>query len=228
MREPIRLYITAEGDTELQFVKNVLFEYLFLSKNVYCEVRKVATSKKLNKRGGMTTYAKAKEDIMRWMKNATREARFSTMFDFYSLPSDFPGLTEAKKKDPYQAVEHIEKSIQKDISDDRFIPYIQLYEFESLLFSGLDSFLSEYSGRSKQIEQLKNQLAQAPNGNPELINGKKETSPSHRISKLIPEYQKKSSGTLLARLITIDHIRTKCLHFNEWLTKLENLNNIIE
>ncbi len=62
------------------------------------------------------------------------------------------------------------------------------------------------------------------NNNPELINDKRDTSPSHRILSLIPEYQKVSSGSLLADLISIDILRAKCKHFNDWLTKLESIN----
>jgi len=45
-----------------------------------------------------------------------------------------------------------------------------------------------------------------------------------QTESLIPEYQKVSSGSLLTDLISIDVLRAKCYHFNEWLTKLEILN----
>jgi len=86
----------------------------------------------------------------------------------------------------------------------------------------LDILLLEYEDKSKEIENLKTVLSQY-NNNPELINDKKETSPSHRIIAQIPEYQKVSSGSLITDLISIDVLRSKCSHFNEWLTKLEKL-----
>ena len=87
-----------------------------------------------------------------------------------------------------------------------------------------DVLLLEYEDKSKEIAILKNVLSQSPyDDNPELINDKKETSPSHRIIAQIPEYQKVSSGSLITDLISIEVLRSKCGHFNEWLTLLERL-----
>ena len=225
MRKYIRLNITTEGPTELRFVKDVLSKHL-QPYNIFCDHRSVLTSKEYHKRGGMTNYAKAKKDIQQWMNSEnSSDTRFSTMFDYYALPNDFPGYSDAQKlANPYDKVKCIEEAFAKDIDDNRFIPYIQLHEFEALLFSDLDVLLLEYEGKNKEIDNLKTILSQSPHeNNPELINDKKETSPSHRIIAQIPEYQKVSSGSLIADLISIDVLRSKCSHFNEWLTKLEKL-----
>jgi hypothetical protein len=147
------------------------------------------------------------------------------MFDYYALPGDFPGYADAQKlTDPYEKVNCIEKAFAEDVHDSRFIPYIQLHEFEALLYSNLDILLLEYEDKSREVAHLGTALSQWPyNNNPELINDKKETSPSHRITARIPEYQKASSGSLIADLISIDVLRARCRHFNEWLTKLERL-----
>jgi hypothetical protein len=224
----IRLNITTEGSTELRFVKDVLFKYL-QPYGIYCDHRSVLTSKEYRQRGGMTTYAKAKKDIQQWINaENSNDRRFTTMFDFYALPTDFPGYSDAQKcTNPYEKVKYIENAFAKDINDNRFIPYIQLHEFEALLFSDLDILLLEYEGRGNEVKILKNTLSQPPyNNNPELINEKRETSPSYRIMMQIPEYQKITSGSLLTDLISIDVLRTRCKHFDEWLTKLENLTTI--
>ena len=54
------------------------------------------------------------------------------MIDLYALPDDFPG-TEAFKgeQDPYRRVEGMEQALAEDIDDPRFMPYIQLHEFEA-------------------------------------------------------------------------------------------------
>ena len=225
MSKNIRLNITTEGVTELRFVKDVLFKH-FQPYGIYCDHRSVLTSKEYHKRGGVTNYAKVKKDIQQWIRSENSSGRrFTTMLDYYALPSDFPGYIDAQKFiNPYDKVKCIEKAFAEDINDNRFIPYIQLHEFEALLYSNLDILLLEYEDKSKEIEDLKNVLSQPPyNNNPELINDGKETSPSHRIIKQIPEYQKVSSGSLIADLISIDILRSKCSHFNEWLTKLEGL-----
>ncbi len=225
MNKCIRLNITTEGATELRFVKDVLFKHL-QPYGIYCSYRSVLTSKEYHKRGGMTNYAKAKKDIQQWLKEeSSSDRRFTTMFDYYALPNDFPGYSDAQRlTSPYDKVKCIEEALAENIKDARFIPYIQLHEFEALLFAGLEMLLLEYEERSKEVENLKKLLSQAPyNNNPELINDQKETAPSHRIIAEIPEYQKVNSGSLITGLISIAVIRSKCRHFDEWLTKLEKL-----
>ena len=220
----IRLNITTEGQTEFRFVKDVLYSHL-QPYGIFCDVRSVLTSKEYKKRGSITNYAKAKKDIQQWIKQEnSADRRFTTMFDFYALPNDFPGYSDAKKySNPYDKVKCIEEAFAKDMNDSRFIPYIQLHEFEALFFSDLDILLLEYEDKHEEIKNLKITLLQSPyNGNPELINDKKGTAPSHRLLSQIPEYQKVSSVSLL-NLISIDVLREKCSHFNEWLTHLEKI-----
>jgi len=225
MNNFIRLNITTEGQTEFGFVKNVLSKHL-RPFEVFCKVRSVLISKQHKKRGGMTSYLKVKKDIQQWMKqDNSADSRFTTMFDYYALPNDFPGYSEAQTiNDPYNKIACIENAFAEDLNDYRFIPYLQLHEFEALLYSDLDILLLEYENKSKEIKILKHVLSKFPyNNNPELINDRIESSPSHRIISLIPEYQKSSSGSLLTDLISIDVIREKCKHFDGWLTKLELL-----
>jgi hypothetical protein len=132
-----RLHITAEGQTEESFVNNTLKQHL-ASHGVYADVRRVLTGKKHGKlyRGGMTNYAKAKNDIVRWLKEeqGNGDVAFSTMFDLYALPEDFPGFAEAKRlNNPYQKVAAIEEAFARDIDDYRFIFSVPL---------SLDSFSS--------------------------------------------------------------------------------------
>ena len=46
----------------------------------------------------MTTYEKAKKDIERWLREeaGNNDVAFTTMFDSYALPEDFPGFGEAR------------------------------------------------------------------------------------------------------------------------------------
>ncbi len=112
----IRLNITAEGQTEEQFVKQVLSSHLGAF-NIATDVRRVLTSKDKRKsyRGGLISYAKAKKDIETWLReDAHPEARFTTMFDLYALPKDFPKYEEAQKiKDPYEKVRFLEEAIRR-------------------------------------------------------------------------------------------------------------------
>ena len=178
-----RLHITAEGQTEETFVNRTIRPYLaqFV---VFADVRRVLTSRKRGKefRGGMTSYMKAKNDIERWLQEEKHntDVAFTTMFDYYALPSDFPGFAEAQRlRDPYQKVTTIEKAFAEEINDRRFIPYIQLHEFETLLFVDPQKFEIEYFDKPEGIATLCS--IKEYYDNPELINQGKETAPSKRI-----------------------------------------------
>ncbi len=226
MKKFTRLNVTAEGQTEERFVKDTLSPYLG-KYNVSTDVRCVLTSKDKKKcyRGGLISYAKAKSDILMWLKEDNNsEARFTTMFDLYALPNDFPKFEESKKIiNAYDRVVFLETAFAQDIKDHRFVPYIQLHEFESLILSKPEELEIEYFEHSKEITKLKQLVVEK--GNPELINDSPETAPSKRIIKLIPEYEcnKVSVGASIVGLIGIDFLKGECKHFNDWITKLENL-----
>jgi len=90
----IRLHIIVEGQTEEAFVKRVLRDYLGHF-NIVTDVRCVETSRGSLRiyRGGMIDYGRVRRDVIRWMKeDRNRDACFTTMFDLFRLPRDFPGL----------------------------------------------------------------------------------------------------------------------------------------
>jgi hypothetical protein len=221
----IRLHVTAEGQTEQNFANRVLTPHL-ANLNVFVDARCVLTSKdnRAGKeyRGGLKSYEKAKKDIQTWLKEDKHaECRFTTMFDLYALPDNFPGYTDAKKKtDPYEWVRILEESLAWDIDDRRFIPYIQLHEFEALILADPRQLDWEYLEHDVPIENL---ISMVGSQNPELINDGKETAPSKRILKEIPEYDKVTAGVAVAGKIGLQTLREKCNHFNEWLSGLEQL-----
>ena len=219
----IRLHVTAEGQTEQAFVKNVLSPHL-APFNVFADARSVLTSKdkKAHKEyhGGLINYQKARADIVTWLKEDHHsECRFTTMFDLYALPEDFPGYADAAKlNDPYARVLALEDAFSQDIDDRRFIPYIQLHEFEALILADPKQLDWEYLEHDEPITNL---VTMVGSQNPEMINDGPQTAPSKRILKEIPEYDKVTSGVSVAQKIGIDSLRQKCSHFADWLTKLE-------
>ncbi len=224
----IRLNIIVEGQTEEAFVGRVLMGPLALA-GVGVSVRCVETSrdKKRHKifRGGLLDYNRAKRDLLRWMKeDQKQDAWFTTMFDLYALPDDFPGRIEAKR--PPTALERVislEEAFSTDFAHPRFIPYIQLHEFEALLFADpakLDwAFIEHEEAIAKLVE------AAASFKSPEDIDDGQTTAPSKRIIQAIPEYaaRKTSAGPLVAEKIGLPILRAKCLHFDAWLKKIEAL-----
>jgi hypothetical protein len=174
-------------------------------------------------RGGLPDYGKARRDLERWMAEDSG-AVFTTMFDLYALPADFPGYEEARRlPNPYERVAFLERALAADVGGHRVIPYFQLHEFEALLFCDPQKFDREYLEHEQQIARLV-AIAEA-HDSPELIDDGPETAPSKRIVEHIPEYafQKASRGPLIAQRIGIERMRGRCPHFAEWLGRLESL-----
>jgi hypothetical protein len=146
------------------------------------------------------------------------------MIDLYGLPDDFPGVAAARSQaDPYRRVELLEKSLNEDIEDPRFLPYVQLHEFEAILLAKPQVFDTYYDKFLREIEKLVD-LAKSVDS-PERINDGENTAPSKRIAALIPDYAraKPTAGPILAAAIGLPAIREKCPHFDAWLRRLEDL-----
>lgn len=223
-----RLYLFAEGQTEQTFASNTLMEHL-ATKGVYLQNPVlIAHARKKGQvhRGGGRNYVPIKNDILRFLAQENgRDVFFTTMIDLYAIHKGFPGLEESEKlrSFPQQRVEFLEGSFAADIGDPRFIPYIQLHEYEAYLFSDPAMFHQFYDGHSKQIEELK--AISRKHSSPELINDGQYTSPSKRIIRHLPDYEgaKRVVGPQVASLIGLDKIRSKCPHFAAWLSRLEAL-----
>lgn len=224
----VRLHITAEGQTEQAFVKTILAPHLGAF-GVFADARCVMTGrdKRIGKtyRGGLISYKKAKSDIVNWLKeDGHADCRFSTMFDLYHLPKDFPGYSNAARQtDPYSRIGVLEEALRGDINDRRFIPHIQLHEFEALIFADVRQLDWEYLDHEAPIQRLENVLNTTRDQNPELIDDNPETAPSKRIIREIPEYDKANAGVLVAQKIGLPVMTSQCSHFRDWVESLERL-----
>ncbi len=170
-------------------------------------------------------YERSKRDLTRWMReDQNRDARFTTMIDLYGLPSDFPGYEEAaRQSDPYNRVTVLEARLAEDLGDRRLIPYVQLHEFEALLFCDPSGLADLFIGNAEAVRRLAD-VASAV-ASPELMNDGDRTAPSKRIIEEIPQYaaQKAFAGSIVAERIGIGLMRQKCSHFDAWVGRLELL-----
>jgi len=222
----IRLHVVAEGQTEEAFVNQVLKKHLSRFR-VYVDVRCVETSRKRGRvfRGGVLNYDQVKRDVSLWIsEDRKRDARFTTMLDLYALPESFPGFEAARNLvNPMDRVQQLETAFERDLNHPRFIPYLQLYEFEALLFSEPARAAVFFIGEDKAIKRLEAIASSFPS--PEHIDDGFETAPSKRIARELPRYafEKSAAGPIIAGEIGLAKIREKCAHFNAWLTRLEKL-----
>ena len=190
--------------------------------NVFVEARLIPTSPK-GKGGALST-----QRVLRFLSNALKErsdTHVTTFFDLYGLPSDFPGLT-GSPPDPLDRASAIEASLHEEVvslarcRSDRFLPHIQPYEFEALLFSDASQFAHEQPAWAGSVQELA--LACRRGGSPEHINDGSKTHPSARLARL-PGYRKVRHGTAVASRIGLERIRRECTHFDKWLARLESL-----
>lgn len=219
------LHVLCEGQTEERFVKEVLAPYL-QQFNIFPKPILLLTSKKKNARGGMISYSQAKRDLTilfkRHRDNGSEHHVFTTMFDFYALPDDFPGATDyVGGQDVRSHLASLERKFATDIDHESFIPYIQLHEFEALLFVDITKLALEYPKCADSINELKAQTDTY--GDPELINNSPETAPSKRIIKALEKeynYNKVQSGSAITSNIGLDSLLQKCKHFSEWIDSI--------
>ena len=167
-----------------------------------------------------------KNDIQRFLaQEKDADVFFTTMIDLYAIHAEFPGLNEAEKlrNMPEKRVELLEQRFANDVGDLRFIPYIQLHEYEAYLFADPTWFEYFYDHHANEIAALK-AIADS-HDTPELINDGQHSAPSKRIIAEFPDYEdaKSAVGPQLAELIGLDVIRSKCPHFSTWLSRLEQL-----
>jgi hypothetical protein len=225
----VRLYVFAEGQTEQTFANTLIKPHLY-QYNVFMNPPiLIAHAKKKGQvhRGGGRNYTPMKNDILRFLKQEkSLDVFFTTMIDLYAICPGFPGLAEAElmSQDPLKKVAFLEQKFADDINDRRFIPYIQLHEYEAYLFSDPSCFEYLSDGNIDKITALQ-KIANAYK-TPELINDGLQTAPSKRIIAQFPSYGKAKStfGPQLAARIGLPVIRRACYHFNQWLLKLESLN----
>jgi hypothetical protein len=223
-----RLFLFAEGQTEQTFGDTVLKPHLAKFGVYLVGPILIANARKKGRihRGGGRRYAPMKNDISRFLRQEKGgDVYFTTMIDLYALHSDFPGLAGAEKLRhlPYERVQALEESFANDIGDPRFVPYIQLHEYEAYLFSDPSKFDCVYDGHRKQIAALE-AIAERSKG-PEWIDDGPHSAPSKRIIAQIADYAGAKSvvGPQVAASIGLDVIRSKCPHFAEWLSRLESL-----
>lgn len=208
-----RLYIVVEGQTEEEFVTKVLAPHL-LNQGILC-VTPVAIHRGRGARGGMVSYEPLKDDILRLLREGDAPI-VSTLIDFFRCP-DTPGKEVWNKATNHQQeVELREQEIGRDIGSRHFIPYIQLHEFEALLFSSGVAFGELFSPEeSDKLCKIVDEFS-----NPEEINTTPDRAPSKRILAIVSGYDKVAHGGLIARRIGIKVIMARCPRFRAWVERL--------
>ena len=217
----VRIKLFLEGQTEEDFVKQVL-NPIFSPQGIYFFPILAGISAK--QRGGIVSYDKTKRELVRLCKQ-DKKAKVSTLIDYYGLPNEFPGIDDLKGKtigneNLHKTIEELERKLEADIDQPNFIANYMIHEFEALLFCQPEKF-SDCFGDDGNLELLLKAKNEFPT--PEHINNSRITAPSKRILSVIPNYKKRLHGPRIAKAIGLDTMRQQCLHFHQWLEKIEAL-----
>ncbi|WP_454966649.1 DUF4276 family protein [Capnocytophaga leadbetteri] len=205
--------IICEGPTEEVFCSNLLSQYLQNSCRI--EIRLL---------GGNCNWQRIKDMAEKALKQQ-KNALVTTFFDYYGVKTKkFPNWKETvgiNKANVRERIEILENGMLEEIDSNlryRFIPYVQLHEFEALLFNNIEVFDEMFEFEQYDRAKLLNVFNEFPD--PEMIDQGTETSPSHRLIKIIPAYRKVIQGNAIAEKIGIEQIRQKNKHFNDWIEQL--------
>jgi hypothetical protein len=216
-----RVVIICEGETEREFCKTLLASY-FGKRNIYIQSPLIKRSM-----GGIVRWEILKKEIETYLRE--NDVFVTMLIDYYGVYSKyhFPSWDQAQKiSDKNARIDFLEKAMQNDINEsvrNRFIPYMQLHEFEGLLFNEIEIFYEQVPKEELVgLTELKQTFKDYPD-NPEMINSNPETSPSHRLERIISGYNKVLYGHYFAEAIGLNRIRNKSPRFNEWLRRIEDV-----
>lgn len=219
----IRVHVICEGQTEEMFVNELLVP-TFLAKDLLLVPALIGRP---GHKGGNFKFERLQTDVKNRLLGE-RTAYCTTFFDYYGLPQSFPGKDiHDSQVDIVTKATSVQEAMTTEltrlIGDDamrRFIPFIQMYEFESLLFSDPIAFARGIS--KEHLSQNLTDIAEQFDS-PEHINNSPQTAPSKRIEGLIRGYEKPLMGTLAALEVGLDSMRQNCELFDNWLRQLESL-----
>lgn len=212
-----RVIIICEGETEREFCKNVLAPHL-IHHDIFIQSPLIKRSM-----GGMVRWSVLKKEIETHLLEPN--VIVSTLIDYYGLyqKHDFPNWIMGERiADKCLRMDFLENAMKEDIYKvvrHRYIPYLQLHEFEGLLFNDIQLFYDQVpKAELVGIAELKKTFADYDN--PEMINNNRETSPSHRLKRIIKGYNKPLYGHYFAEAIGIEKIRAKSPRFNQWVENI--------
>ncbi|MGA3025085.1 MAG: DUF4276 family protein [Bryobacteraceae bacterium] len=226
-----RLLIHVEGQTEEDFVNEVVRDQLMARGYDAVDARIVGNARLRRRRGGIRAWPSVRKDIINHLREDPG-CIVTTMVDYYGLPQKdaaaWPGRARAGELSPAKRAPCVEEALLNDLvakmgkrlNPRRFVPFVVMHEFEGLLFSDCAGFSSGIGQPNLEADfrAIRDQFS-----TPEEINDSPVTAPSKRVEALVPGYQKPLLGTLAVLEIGLAPIRAECPHFNSWLEKLESL-----
>ena len=221
-----RVCIVCEGQTEETFVRDVLAPAFYnLGLNLIPEMVETSPGHK----GGALKYDRVKRHLRNTLRQNSAPV-VTTLFDLYRLDSGFPGFGASQEQpDLSRRLNVLKRALHADVVAEagcqpgRFIPYIQPYEFEALLFSDVPTLTRIEPGWQSATDALA--AARAVAASPEHINDRPETKPAAHLERELsnPSYRKRRHGPIAAQRIGLSKIEAECAFFAAWLAQIRKL-----
>ena len=222
----IEIHIIVEGKTEQFFVRDVLAPYM-AGQDIYLRAIRIG---KPGHKGGDVRFQRALNDIKELLAQRP-DTYVSTMFDYFRIDSHWPGKNKLDQKinsgiklSAREKATILEQATLMELKiqlagyeiEKRFIPYIEMHEFEGLLFSDAEVLADKIKVDVQVIDAIL-----VDYNDPEEINTSPSKAPSKRLEKMWLGYNKVTMGKAIAEAIGIDKIRQECANFDCWLRKME-------
>lgn len=221
----VEVIVFSEGPTEEQFIKRLVAPAV-RHLQIFVKPQMLKTSQEA--RGGAISFDRLKFNARNTLRQ-NPDAVLSTFLDLYGLDTSFPAFAESKTKpDMESRLAWLKTALHEAIvahvacRPERFIPHIQPYEYEGLLFSDTEALAQTEPGWLVSREKLA--AVRTTFATPEHINDSFETKPSRRLEMLLrPGYKKTRHGPLAAERITLAVMEQECPHFHGWMDSLRAL-----
>jgi Domain of unknown function (DUF4276) len=210
------LIVICEGQTEESFCNDILKPY-FAAQGKSIEFPLI-----LHSGGGIVPWRFLRAQIETHHLTSPN-ASITTFIDYYGMltkhqfPNWAPSLLEGNKNNRMAI---LEQGMRDDLSapvQAKFVPYIQLHEYEALVLSDYTVFGQYYSAKKLNAAGLAAICALPP----ETVNDGVTSAPSKRLESNIRGYDKVTDGVELAKMIGLPTIRGRCPRFDGWLQAVE-------
>lgn len=215
------LYFIVEGETEEAFVKRLLVPYLY-GRGLVCHIQAFTVFMSGGGHGHNNTehFLNTITPVLYY----AGEPVITSLLDFFRFPRKQPAFAACAAHATaaaqaaclqtalFEAVQHIRPY-------PRFIPYLQLHEFEALLFA-------DDAGHELHHPKIRAEVAAviAAHPSPEDINSHPEHAPSKRLAVIYQahnqRYRKVADAVDVVELIGMDRLLARCPRFRAWVEQL--------
>jgi uncharacterized protein (DUF2164 family) len=215
------LYFIVEGETEEEFVKRLLIPYLYnQGLNGHMQPIMVHMSGGGHGHSNVEHFLNTIEPVLYY----NGEPVITSLLDFFRFPRQQQAFAACGVHGPAAAQvaclqQALFVAVQRIRPYARFLPYIQLHEFEALLFADEVGYELHATGIQAGVAAVINDYP-----SPEDINSRPENAPSKRLASIFQahgqRYRKAADAVDIIELIGMERLRQRCPLFGQWVEQL--------